>query len=161
MADLLESCDDLPRRHADVDDVVVEQGQRLQSLLILVDGDLAVERDGVVLAHLDRPGTIVGEMSTLLDSPATATVRARRASTLLVADDAAALLLERPDVLLQVARALARRLDNLTGHLVDVKKQYGGDSGHLGMLDDVLSTLMHDETPRVQPGSARMPELDY
>jgi len=114
-----------------------------------------------VLAHLDRPGTIVGEMSTLLDSPATATVRARRASTLLVADDAAALLLERPDVLLQVARALARRLDNLTGHLVDVKKQYGGDSGHLGMLDDVLSTLMHDETPRVQPGSARMPELDY
>jgi CRP-like cAMP-binding protein len=161
MTDLLESCDDLPRRHADVDDVVVEQGQRLPSLLILVEGDLAVERDGVVLARLDRPGTIVGEMSTLLDSPATATVRARTASTLLVADDAASFLVERPDVLLQVARALARRLDNLTGHLVDVKKQYGDESGHLGMLDDVLTTLMHDETPRVQPGSARMPDLDY
>lgn len=161
MADLLARCDDLPREHVAAGDVVVEQGGRPGSLRILVEGALSIERDGVVLAHLDRPGTVVGEMSTLLDAPATATVRARDASTFLVAEDAGSFLVQRPDVLLDVARALAQRLDNLTGHLTDVKRQYGGEAGHLGMLDDVLSTLMHHQTPPVRPGSARMPDPEY
>ena len=68
---------------------------------------------------------------------------------------------EHPEVLLEVARTLATRLDNLTGHLVDVKRQYGGDGGHLGMLDEVLSTLMHHQGRQVSPGSARLPEPEY
>jgi CRP-like cAMP-binding protein len=103
----------------------------------------------------------LGEMSTVLGRPATATVRAMSDCTVLQADDGAAFLRERPDVLLDVAKALAARLDNLTGHLTDVKRQYGGDAGHLGMLDDVLSTLLHHQTKAVTPGSARMPDLDY
>jgi hypothetical protein len=29
------------------------------------------------------------------------------------------------------------------------------------MLDDVLSTLMHHQTRKVSPGSARLPDPDY
>ena len=161
MSDLIERCDDLPQRSFAAGDVVVEQGSTFGSILILVDGSVSIERDGVMLATLDTPGAVLGEMSTVLERPSTATVRALSDCTVLQADDGAAFLLERPDVLLEVARALATRLDNLTGHLTDVKRQYADTGGHLGMLDDVLSTLMHHQTKTVTPGSARMPDLDY
>ena len=120
-----------------------------------------VEGDPPAQAVLDTPGALLGEMSTVLDRPATASVVAVTDVTLLEATDGAGFLREHPDVLLEVARTLATRLDNLTGHLVDVKRQYGQDDGHLGMLDDVLSTLMHHQGRQVRSGSARQPELDY
>ena len=142
-------------------DVLVEQGAPFGAILVLVDGSIAVERDGVTLAAIDTPGAILGDMSTVLERPATATMRALTDSTALWAEDGAAYLLERPDVLLDVAKALATRLDNLTGHLADIQRQYADDSGHLGMLDDVLSTLMHHQTRTVVSGSARLPDPDY
>jgi CRP-like cAMP-binding protein len=161
MTDLIERCADLPRRSVALGDVIIEQGAPNGSILILIDGSVTIERDDVMLAMLDTPGAVIGEMSTVLGRPSTATVRALSACTLLHADDGATFLMERPDVLLDVARALATRLDNLTGHLTDVKRQYADTGGHLGMLDEVLSTLMHHQTKAVTPGSARMPDLDY
>ncbi len=161
VTELVERCADLPRRTFSTGEVLVAQGNPFGSIVILVEGSVSIDRDGVALAVLDTPGAVLGEMSTVLGRPSTATVRALSDCTVLQADDGAAFLLERPDVLLEVARALATRLDNLTGHLTDVKRQYASDSGHLGMLDEVLSTLMHHQTKPVTPGSARMPELDY
>jgi CRP-like cAMP-binding protein len=142
-------------------DVLVEQGAEFGAIVILVDGAIAIERDGVALGSIDAAGAILGDMSTVLGRPATATMRAERDTTALWAADGAAYLTARPDVLLEVARALATRLDNLTGHLTDVQRQYADESGHLGMLDDVLSTLMHHQTRTVVAGSARLPDPDY
>ncbi len=161
MSDIIERCTDLPRREIAAGSTLVEQGDRFGSIIILVAGSIRIERDGIPLAVMDTPGAILGDMSTVLDRPATATMRAVEDCVVLRADDGAAYLRSRPDVLLDVARALATRLDNLTGHLADVQRQYSGDSGHLGMLDDVLSTLMHHQTRKVTPGSARLPDPDY
>lgn len=161
MASLVEQCSDLPLRHWAAGEVLVEQGAAFGSIVILVDGAIAIERDGVALGSIDASGAILGDMSTVLGRPATATMRAERDTTALWADDGAAYITARPDVLLEVARALATRLDNLTGHLTDVQRQYGDDSGHLGMLDDVLSTLMHHQPRTVVAGSARLPDPDY
>jgi CRP-like cAMP-binding protein len=161
VTDLIERCAELPRRTFRAGDVLSQQGQPFGSIVILVEGSIAVERDDVTLAVYDTPGAILGEMSTVLERSATANLRAVTDSTVLQADDGAAFLLSRPDVLLDVARALATRLDNLTGHLTDIKRQYGDDSGHLGMLDDVLRSLMTNPTRTVSPGSARMPDPDY
>ncbi len=138
-------------------DVIVEQGAPFGAILILVAGKIGVERDGVLLAEMTTPGSILGDMSTVLERPSTADLRAVEACTVLCADDGAAYLRSRPDVLFDVAAALAGRLDNLTGHLTDIQRQYGNDDGHLGMLDDVLSTLMHHQTRTVTSGSARCP----
>ena len=43
---------------------------------------------------------------------------------------------------LHVAELLARRIDTLNRYLIDVKNQYEGHD-HLGMVDDVLGSLMH------------------
>ena len=161
VSDLLTQCADLPRRTIDAGSTVFEQGDVGGTVFILVDGIVRIERDDTVLAVLDTPGTLLGEMSTVLQRPASASIRTMTDTTLLVADDGAAFLREHPEVLLEVARTLATRLDNLTGHLVDVKRQYGTESGHLGMLDDVLSSLMHHQGRQVSPGSARLPDPDY
>lgn len=161
MDDIIDRCADLPRRHFSEGDTLVQQGDSFGSIIILVEGSIQIERDAMPLAVMDTPGAILGDMSTVLARPATATMRAVSNCTVLCADDGAAYLLSRPDVLLDVARALATRLDNLTGHLTDVQRQYSDDSGHLGMLDHVLSTLMHHQTRTVSPGSARLPDPDY
>ena len=161
VTDLLAQCPELPRRTVAPGDLLIEQGSPGGALLVLVAGTVAVERDGAGLAQIDTPGSILGEMSTVLARAASASVRAVTEVTVLEASDGASFLQGRPDVLMEVARTLATRLDNLTGHLVDVKRQYGGDSGHLGMLDDVLGTLMHHQARPVTPGSARLPDPEY
>ena len=53
MTDLIERCADLPRRSFSVGDVVIEQGKAFSSIVILVEGSVSIERDGVTLAMLD------------------------------------------------------------------------------------------------------------
>jgi CRP-like cAMP-binding protein len=161
VADLLTHCADLPRRTVPAGALVIEQGTPGGAVLVLLEGRVAIERDGTRLVELDSPGALLGEMSTVLDRPSSATVRALSDVILLEAADGAAFLTEHPEALFEVARTLATRLDNLTGHLVDVKRQYGGTDSHLGMLDEVLSTLMHHPSRPVSPGSARLPDPDY
>jgi hypothetical protein len=55
-------------------DVVVEQGQRSTSVLVLLDGVLAVEVDGREVAELG-PGAVVGERAGLEGGVRTATLR--------------------------------------------------------------------------------------
>jgi CRP/FNR family cyclic AMP-dependent transcriptional regulator len=152
---LLDSCSHLPRTTVAAGDVVIEEGQAAGAVLLLVEGEVVIERDGVAFARID------GEMSALLGRPATATVRAATDATFLVADDGEAFLASRPDVALDVARTVAVRLDNLSGYVADVRRQFAGQGGHLGMLGDVLDTLVHHQAPAVRPGSSRMPDLDY
>jgi CRP/FNR family transcriptional regulator, cyclic AMP receptor protein len=161
MSDIIDGCAHLPRIVVPAGNVVIEQGRPFGTVLVLVEGGVVVERDGLPIARVDQPGSIFGEMSSLLGRPATATVRTTIDSTFLVAEDGEQFLLERPDIVITVARTLAIRLDNLTGYLADVKRQFGDQANHLGMLDDVMQTLIHNKAPAVQPGSARMPELDY
>lgn len=161
MPNLLDSCNDLPTTIVKAGEVVIDQGQAPGSVLLLVEGEVVVERDGVPFARIDSPGSIFGEMSALLDRPATATVRAKVDTKFLVATDGEAFLAARPDIALTVARTLAIRLDNLSGYLADVKRQFADQADHLGMLEEVIGTLIHHQAPPVQTGSARMPEVDY
>lgn len=161
MVDIIDKCSDLPRRSYSQGDLIVEQGASFGAIIVLVEGRIAIERNGIGLAVVDTPGAILGDMSTVLARPATASMRALDSCIVLCAEEGASYLRSHPDVLFEVAAALATRLDNLTGHLVDIQRQYADDSGHLSMLGDVLSTLMHQPTRTVTSGSARMPDPDY
>ena len=99
--------------------VVLEQGARGPRMLVLLEGEVEVLRDGdVVLATLG-PGECIGETSLLLDVPRTATVRARTALAGFALDRAVFdERLEAGDpgalkVALAVARSLARRMVRL------------------------------------------------
>lgn len=129
-------------------DLVIEQGERTGELLVLVSGEVEILRDEVRLAKASEPGEIFGEMSVLLGGPATATVRALEPAVFAVIQKPREFLIAHPEVGLQVAELLARRLDSLNKYLIDVKLQYEGHD-HLGMVDEVLGSLMH--RPRSRP----------
>lgn len=157
---LLELCRDLPECSLAPGECLIEQGRRPETLYLLVEGAVQIERDGRPFARIDAPGAVFGEMSAVLDAPATATVRVLAPSRFRVGRDPLRLLAERPGVALAVLRATAARLDHMTRYLVDVKRQYADLAGHLGMVDEVLDILVHHQGPPVRAGSAREPELD-
>jgi len=158
---LLDFCADLPRTHIASGEVLIEQGQAFGRVFLLVEGVLSVERNGATLASITTPGAIVGEMSVLMRAPATASVRASSDAVVIAIEDGEGFMSSRGEITVAVARTLATRLDLLSGYLSEVKRQYGGRGDHLGMLDQVLGTLINDQLPTVRPGSARMPETDY
>ena len=123
-------------------DVVLEQGGASGRLMVLIHGEVEILRDDVRVAKASAPGAVFGEMSVLLESPYTATVRALKPSSFAIIENPRQFLLSSADASLHVAKLLATRLDALNKYLVDVKQQYEGHD-HLGMVDDVLETLMH------------------
>jgi len=149
MGAVLELVGSCPRREVAAGGVLLEQGQATAPLLILLSGEVEVLRDEVRVARTSERGAVFGEMSALLGTTCTASVRAMAPTTVAVVEHPEAFLRSSPEAALFVARLLARRLDALNRYLVDVKAQYEGHD-HLGMVDDVLDTLMHRQ-PRVAP----------
>jgi CRP/FNR family cyclic AMP-dependent transcriptional regulator len=158
VTDLLALCVDLPKETVPVGDVLIEFGASMSRMYVLASGAVTIERDGVPYARIDTPGAVFGEMSVVLGRPATATVRASSDVEVHVITEPEAFLTERPGAALAVLRMTASRLDGMTHYLVDVKRQFAGEEGHLGMVDQILDTLLHHQAPPIRTGSARDPE---
>ena len=130
------------------------------ALFILAEGAVEILKGDFRINVVDEPGAIFGEVSVLLGIPPMATVRALERSRLFVAENGLAFLSSRTDLALAVARLLARRLNSVTSYLVDLKKQFEDQRSHLGLVDEVLETLVHapDAGEDVTPGSDREPD---
>lgn len=103
---------------------------------MLVDGQLEVVKDGMVVANVAEPRSIVGEMSVLLDQPHTATVRTVSTTHLYEFEDAATFLASQPSVAMLVAKTLAQRLYQSTTYLADIKRQYANLRGIFQRMRD-------------------------
>ena len=159
MIDMLEWAAALPEVTCREGEELIREGVAHQTLFVLLDGAMEIVREDVRITVVDAPGAVFGEMSALLGSAATATVRALRDSTLRRSDDPQAFLGTNPPVALAVATMLARRLDTINGYLVDLRHQYG-DRDNLGMVDTVLESLRHHQV-RIEPGSERERDAPY
>jgi CRP/FNR family transcriptional regulator, cyclic AMP receptor protein len=96
---------------------LIEQGGRTGQLYVLKEGQLEVVRDGKHVTTIKTPGAVIGEMSVLLDTPQSATVRAITEVDYFVIDNALDVLHSHPDWLLQIARLLAQRVNTTTAQL--------------------------------------------
>jgi len=141
-------------RSFDTGEVIVEQGGRTNLLWFLVEGVVEVEKNGIRVATASQPGAVFGELSTLLGGNHTATVRALQPCVFRVVENPRAFLESSPLVCLHICELVARRLDAVNQYLVDVKRQFGGNE-HLGIVDEVLETLMHRHpAKRVRPSES-------
>ena len=138
--------------------MLIAEGAEPSRLLVLISGSVTVEKDGIPFARIDHPGAVFGEMSWVLDRSATATVRAATPVEVHVMDDPDAFLTDHPGAAVAVLRMTAMRLDGLTQYLVDVKQQFAGLTGHLGMVDQILDSLVHHQSGPTRTGSVRDPE---
>ncbi len=131
-----------PIRELAAGELILKQDDPCDALHVLLEGEVEVLRDDVRVAKTSEAGSVFGEMSLLLGGPCTASVRTLSASRFATIENPRAFLASSPAASLHVAELLAHRIDALNRYLVDVKHQYEGHD-HLGMVDDVLSTLMH------------------
>lgn len=138
--------------------VLLREGTTSGKLYVLAAGALEILRGDTRVAVVTEPGAFFGEMSVLLDAPHTASVRALVPSRVYAFEDARTFLRSDPDIALVLARMLAQRLNAATTYLVDLKRQYGGGANHLGMVSEVLASLIHNQEPEFTPGSDRQPD---
>jgi CRP-like cAMP-binding protein len=137
--------------------VLLPEGARTGLLYILVDGQIEILKGEVQIELVTEPGALFGEISALLDTPHMATVKTVTPARLVRIEDATRFLHENPDLAIEVARLLAERLTNVVGYLADLKRQFAGRD-HLGMVDEVLETLVHQQRLAFTPGSNRAPD---
>lgn len=147
MPSLIESCRGLPERQLAPGDCLIEEGQQTGRLYILAEGVAEVVKSDVTVAVVDERGAFFGEMSLLLGTPHTATVRATTACRFYVVEDTGAFL-GSPDIQLAMSRLLAKRLQMVTTYLADLQQQFAERQDHLGMVDEVLESLLHHQDER-------------
>jgi CRP/FNR family cyclic AMP-dependent transcriptional regulator len=155
----LDHCQGMPQRIYERGEDLLQEGKP-GSLFILAEGAVEILKGDFRINVVDEAGSIFGEVSVLLGIPPMATVRALERSRVFVAEDGLEFLSSRTDLALAVARLLARRLNSLTTYLADLKKQFEDEQSHLGIVDEVLETLVHDQSAAedVTPGSDREPD---
>ena len=158
MESILRYCEGLPELRVEAGETLLTRGGVDNRLYILIEGELEVSDGDVQINTQNEPGSIFGEMAVLLNVPHTATVKAFVPSRVCVVDDAAEFLQSHPDITFYVTKLLARRLKGATDYLVDVKRQYEDQAGHLAMVDEVLASLLHQQDSDCTPGSDRDPD---
>lgn len=158
MREILKLCERMPQRTVPAGEAILEEGKSSGMLFILAEGAVEVLKGDVQVNVVSDPGAIFGEMSALLDAPHMASVRTLEPSRFYVADDARRFLDSDPAVALAVSRLLARRLHAVMSYLADLKRQFEDQGDHLGMVDEVLETLIHHQEEEHAPGSDRDPD---
>jgi len=123
-------------------DTIIREGKPTKEVYVLKSGDVRVESNGELICKVNEPLTILGEMSVLLDSEATATVLAESDSTFYVIPDLLEYGKENPESTMHVARTIAARLVNMNNLFIEVKaemaKQQGAEIG-----ERTLSSRLH------------------
>ena len=156
MPSILEICQGhLPERSFGADEIIIAEGTRAGAIFILAEGTVTVMKNGFEINTFSDPGAVFGEISVLLDTVHTATVKTTEPARFYIVDDPLPFLRSTPDVALGVARLLAQRLHAMTTYLVDLKQQFEDHGSHLEMLDEVLDALSHSQDHDHVAGSDR------
>jgi len=159
--DVLALLHGMQMRRFGVGDELLAEGANSGTIFVLAEGAVEIRKGDMTVATVRERGSFLGEISALLGSGHTASVVASEPTTAYVIPDAANTIEQRPALALAIARLLARRLHAVTTYLADIKRQYGGEDGHLGLMDEVLSELLTLRVSPVAPGSDREDVPDY
>lgn len=161
MNDVLDMCRGLPTLHLAKGDTLIKEAVRTDQLYVLKSGAFEVVRNGVRVVLITQPGAFLGEISAVLGSAPTASVIATQDSTVHVIANASAVARSRPELTYAIAQLLAQRLSAVTAYLVDIKRQHADSDTHLGLMDQVLGSLIASYPSALQPGSERSDVPDY
>jgi CRP/FNR family cyclic AMP-dependent transcriptional regulator len=123
VANLLTLTKTQPLRHLQAGETLIDAGEAGGELYVLEKGRFSVIRDGVEIATITEPGSLIGEMSVLLGVDHSATVRALTPVDVRVIEGAIDFLEATPLVALHVATMVCQRLDATSALLVQLKKE--------------------------------------
>ncbi len=145
MPDILDYCKARKAESFKSGAVLIKEGGEGHQLFVLVEGQVEVLRKDTQVSYIDEPGSLFGEMSCLLDMPYSATVKALSSVKAYVIDEPLGFLGSQPEIALELASLLARRLYYTTSYLVDLQQQAAGRREDLDLVDTILAQLV--QTP--------------
>ena len=137
---VLKSFEKNPARVFTPGQLLITEGGPPGSLYVLESGEVEVVRHGIVVATIAEAGAIIGEMSVLLDTAHSASVRAKTTVMAHVVENARDALKKHPELTYKVAQILARRLGATTAFLVDSREKLE-DTADLDFLEKVYDLL--------------------
>lgn len=142
MPDILEYCKGRKVETFKSGSTLIKQGGEEKKLFVLVEGQVEVLRQDTQVSYVDEPGSLFGEMSILLDMPYSANVKALSSVKAYVIDSPIEFLGSKPEIALELAALLARRLYYTTSYLVDLQQQAAGRREDLDVVDKILAQLV-------------------
>ena len=102
--------------------VLLAEGMQSGALCILISGEVEILKGGFQVNVVSDPGAFFGEMSILLNTPHTATVRALRQCQAYWIEDGGPFLRSNKDVAFDFMKVIAQRLHDVTTHLTDLNR---------------------------------------
>ena len=154
MSSLLDLLADREVRRFNTGETLIKEGECTGFLYFLIQGAVEVRKDNALLFASSQPGTVFGELSTLLGGNHLSTVTAVKPSAFYVVENPRTFLATSPAVCFHVCETLATRLNAMLEYLRDIKHQFE-DHDHIGMVDQVLESLVHRQPrARVRPSDS-------
>lgn len=119
-------------------DLLVE-GKPVDMLFVLIAGEAEILKDGKRINIISEPGSIFGEMSYLLNRPATASVRASKYSCFYRID--AGFAWSHPEIYKHVSMQLAMRLAAVSNFLGDLETKLAAVGNKSNVAEEVSEQL--------------------
>ena len=119
---ILDSCDPTQKITVTKGTMLLEESSWSGTLYVLAEGSVVVLRENIIVASISDPGAVLGEMSMLLGTAHTASVRANSKCVVYAIDNAEAYMRAHPEFAIEIARHLAKRLHNATSYIVDLNE---------------------------------------
>lgn len=140
MFDIEKLLKDFPLITLKENKILLNQGEKTDSLYFLIKGNVSIIRDGIEIASSSEKGSMYGEMSIMLDNEHSATVKCLAESQFYQLEHPLNFLKSHPEVIWHIAQILSHRLYNVNSYLTDIKHQYDNDA-HMKIVDDTLRML--------------------
>jgi CRP-like cAMP-binding protein len=131
LSSFLKFCEGLPPLELNSGQVLLSEGSDTAVLYVLLSGEVEILKGDFRIDSVSQPGSIFGEVSLLLHIPHTATVRTTVPSHVFKIENATDVLSRHPELVREIARVLAYRLNRTTNFLVDLKQHFRGLTGAL------------------------------
>ncbi|MEO6608788.1 MAG: cyclic nucleotide-binding domain-containing protein [Aestuariivirga sp.] len=117
---ILDACSQMQKTVVARGTELLKQGTQSGTLYVLLSGTIEILRGGVVVASTSEPGALFGEMSILLGTPHTASVRAKTQCEVYSFENGADFVRSNPDITFEIATLLAKRLSQATDYLTEL-----------------------------------------
>src|SRR6266850_6439972 len=139
--------------------VLASEGNPIDSFYVLLEGEMRISRNygnQAILMGVAKPGTFLGEVPLLLDSPIVATVRTLKPCRLfrLSKDDFWRMLSTCPSVASQIFRTMATRVRNMEGYSQQREKL-----ASLGTMAAGLAHELNNPATAARRASAHLREV--
>ena len=122
MSAILKLCQGVPLQTVAPGTILLAEGKHDRTLCVLVDGEVEILKDEFQANTVSEPGAVFGEMSILLNSPHTATVRARTPCRVHMIENGEVFLRENKDMAYDLLKIVAGRLQGVTTHLTNLNR---------------------------------------